>query len=188
MENIVNIDENMFEIEEDMKCAIYAYKKYFYSCSDFRDDLIQSALLLLLKSKKNYNNELGSYWNYAVSICKFGMLKYLRDERKQTNNDGVYSLDFTYEDEEDTYLLADTIPENVDFDSKINYEMFYNICLNEISNNKSETFRKINTLFINLYTPSQIVKKLGITRQCVSIYIRKFQKIMREKYKFEDFI
>lgn len=169
---------------EDMAISRWVFSKKFRNLTFYKDDLIQCSIILLYRSREKFDETKGTYFTYASKISYFAMLSFISKEKKYTNNFDNLSIDFEY-DEDCTF--ADTLGEEIDFDSKFNYEYLLKVCNEIIDKHKSKTLKSISKLYIYGKKPAQVAKELNISRQCACIYIDKFKKLVQDKLKEYDF-
>lgn len=162
--------------KEDLSISRWTFSRHFKKLLIYKDDLIQSSLIGLFRCRSNYDKNKSSYSTYAYRISFCSMLKFLQNEKKQTNNFCNYSLD--YEFDEDNSLL-DLIREDVDFDENYNYQFLLNVCNKVIDKCKSKLFKDVNRLFLKCYNCSKVAKELNISRQCVNQYVKKFRTLLK---------
>lgn len=171
--------------EEDKKIAFFTFRHYFSTFTFLKEDLIQCALISLWRHRYSYVEGMTKYSTYAVLVSRSAMFEFLRKENRQTRRGEVLSLDKVVGDE--FSLLKDLIPDEVDFESKIYYENFFEFLNKEIKTHKSERFKEISFLYVKGVKPVDIGRKLNVSRQCVDVYIRKFEKFIRPKLKEAGF-
>lgn len=170
--------------EEDKAISRWVFSKKFKTLTCYKDDLIQSAIIALYNYRSKYDESKSSYFTYASYICYFFMLKFLKKEKKFTNNFTNCSIDFEFDDD---FSFYDILGYEVDFDKNFNYDFLLKVCHKVIDKHKSETLKKIAKLFLLGKKQIQIAKELNVTRQCVNSYINKFRQLVINKLKEYDF-
>ena len=170
---------------EDKKIACWVFSKKFLFLNRLKEDLIQLALVNLYCSRPNYDSSKGTYFTFAIKVCYQSMLKILYKEKKSTNNFNNSSLSFVVKD---NATLEDFIGKNDNVDSNMNCEYILKTCKDILNNNKSKTFKTINTLYLKGYNTSQIAKILNVTRQCTNIYVKKFRKLLKARLIRENYL
>lgn len=169
---------------EDMAIFSWVFSKKFRNLTFYKDDLIQSSLFLLYRFREKFDETKATYFTYASKISYFAMLTFIKKEKKCTNNFDNLSIDFEYDDD---CVFADILGEDIDFDSKLNYEFLLKVCNEIIDKNKSKTLKSISKLYISGKKPAQVARELHISRQCACSYIDKFKKLVQDKLKEYDF-
>lgn len=173
---------------EDMKWACFVFKKHFKNCPFLREDLIQNAVLTLLKNKNKFDNTRGEYSTFAIKVCKNSMANYLRKNNHLTNNGENLSLDYEYENN----TFADILPYEVDFDKGLDFDFLittFDECCAEIKVSKNNKFTKPILEFIRQgFCDIDISKKLGCTRELPRRIRKKIIPIYQDKLKEYGYI
>lgn len=165
---------------EDMSISCWVFFKKFKNSTFYKDDLLQCSLIALYRCRSKYDDKKAIYFTYASKISYFAMLSFINKEKKYTNNFNNLSIDFIYEDD---VTFADTLGEEFDFDTKLNYEYLLKVCNEVIDKHKSKILKNISKLYILDKKPAHIAKELNISRQCVCQYIDRFKKISTRQIK-----
>ena len=170
--------------EEDRKIANFVFSRKYLRYTKYKDDLIQSAVISLWLKRSKFDETKAKYFTFASMVCYQAMAHFLRKEKKQTNDYSNLSLDFETNDNSDSesHSLNDLISDDIDFESNIFCENILQFCKAEISKFKNKKYRNMCYLCLEFGNCAEIGKKLGISRQAVSHYTRKFQKHMLEKF------
>lgn len=169
---------------EDLSISRYVYSKYFRYSFISKDDFIQCSLIGLSRCRSKFNETKGAYSTYASKISLCCMLRLYNEEKKQTNNFSNFSCDLK---NDEGNSLFDIVEDKFNIDAKLDYDFLLKICNNILSKSKSDTFKKVNYLFLQYLNCSKVARELKISKQCVNQYVKKFRTQLRAELENLNF-
>lgn len=196
--------------EEDKRIAQFVFNKSFKNYAEYKDDMIQVALIGLVRARELYQEDLGRYFTYASTTCKRAFIRFIEQEKKQSNNIANLSLDTSCNGEDDdlvtlsdflgyeeNYLQKETENELKTAIKKIILKQRCKDILEQVDpkrNLKKKTNRiKQQQLyaidfFVNGKNIMQIAEENGVTRQAIHRAVVKFRPIIIKELKEKGLI
>lgn len=149
-------------INENMNLVYFVINKYHPSLRG-DDDIIQAGMLGLCMAAENFDESKAQFSTYASSCISAQIVQEIRNRKK---HNGVYSLDYEYDTDEDTVTMSDVIEGENDLDIM----EFTNISAFIDTLNEREC--KIFEMRKQGMTTTQIGKVIGLSQQRVSKILR----------------
>lgn len=149
-------------INENMNLVYFVINKYYPSLRG-DEDIIQAGMLGLCMAADKFDESKSQFSTYASS-CISGQI--VKEIRRRAKHNGVLSLDYEYNTEEDTTTLADMVEGYTDLDV-IEYAN-----ISAFTDTLSERDYEIFELSKEGLTVTQIGETLGISNQSVSARLR----------------
>lgn len=141
---------------------------------DDAEDIVQDALLIL-HSKMNENNPNKSFYNWALAICKFQILKYLTIHKRNK----IYLI-------EDLEVTSDSLSYCCNNDPFNNFCNIEKIPIwTEINPFLNNTEKKVFNLCLSGSSPKEIMFELKLTQSHYSVSkaraLKKAKKLLKDK-------
>lgn len=157
-------------IEDNINLVYFVIHKNFPNYAT-DEDIVQVGMLGLCKAANSWNESKGTFSTFAIpsiynTICK--------EFRSRNRHKPTYSLEYNYsESDDDPLTLGDMLVGDSDVDW---------VDIEELCSPLSERERTIVEMKRTGLTQPEIAKKLGVSQQCVSSYLRQ-AKLRMEKNK-----
>lgn len=150
-------------IEDNMDLVYFIIRKYYPKYID-DEDIIQCGMVGLCIAAEKWDEEKGAFSTYASTNIRYAIWNEFR--RYRNKHSGVLSLDYEYYDEDEPKTFKDTIvgEDGVDI---VDYQALYD--------KLTPTEKKIFDYTLDGLSNVDIGKKIGLSRQRVSHYLRKIR-------------
>lgn len=147
-------------IEDNTKLVYFVIHRNFPKYSG-DEDLIQVGMVGLCRAANAWDESKGTFANFAVNCIYYEMCSEFKSRNKRKIH---YSLDYLYSDSEDeSVTLSDMLVGDSDVD-------WFDI--DEIYSGLTEKEKIIVDMKRMGLNNSEIAKKLGVSRQCISTHLR----------------
>lgn len=163
--------------EEDCRIAHHIYNLHFYNYENFKEDLIQVALIGLSRARKRFDDKKATYSTYACKVCFNEMNDFIYKEYYQSNNQSLNEKNDKDNTEELINCIEDKSFRFDDIDDKI---VIYNAVkkyFKKLKENKKAI--KIKQLILKNFNETEISSLIGVSRR----YIFKIKQQFKQELK-----
>ena len=161
------------EYEADKKIAEMIFNRHFRSFKQYKDDLIQIAVIRLWQFR---TQEFSHYtFTGACAVVRRAMIDFLRPHAKYLNEASLF------EKAKDDLLYADILGE----DDANEFARMRCQILNKLVNNKIDGLhgkaKDIIPMYLNRRSYAEIARTLGTTKQNIGKYVSRFRNIIAQE-------
>ena len=163
--------------EEDCRIAHHIYNLHFYNYENFKEDLIQVALIGLSRARKRFDDKKATYSTYACKVCFNEMNDFIYKEYYQSNYQSLNEKNDKDNIEELINCIEDKSFSFDDIDDKIVIYNAVNKYFKKLKENKNIT--KIKMYFIKGFDVKEICEIMNMSR----MYICRVKEQFKQELK-----